>query len=1751
MIGISADRTPEDIAADAPIFLNRVASSPNVSLPTPMVHSITDIEVVELKPERCVIRWFSNNSAHDVTVSSGHGHQSSCRAVQPFVTLDSLEPETCYKVEVRGKESGGHSGCVYFVTPPLLTTMFVSDVVLCHHHYGFQISFDLPQTRSIATRVDGGEGTIKTTTHAQLQFPPTSAPADPVIWTSAEDMSTSCKSTLPRSVRPGERWPTASLSASLENPSARLYPSHLTLKIAKPIGLTSSVELEDINSERCVISWMGSASSYLLSYRKPAVDLDDTPDLQDGVGGLLTKATVVRKNTCRHVLDFATGDSGSIYFISLQGDDGPSNSILFSVIVPPVAHHCSVRYYTPSTITVSLPRARKNAFLVTGCYVMVNDVKHPHSNGSDEEEIFHVPLDIARTIIRPGAMTPAGVPQKATHGCLITVVHHAEPRPVLVNTAEKLSHAGAAPSEKDVSSLLASHPALNPRSETTTTKSMPKLHALNDPTLRRVDATSAEVSWTSQDTEFYVEIIQYMPGGVHVGGGDTNNTSQQHGGVFRAPPLTAQNRRGGLEDLSEIERHDQTEASEDDRDDSGMNATSGGGALVQHRGVEEVPFVSRNVVTASSHINLRTLHSGALHTVRIRGRNCGDVVIELNFLTQPLFADRSVILRRHSTGNTFTLLVRDATNVVRCGDLTLVDETKVELLDATPPQIRRQQQQQLREETRQRSTTAGGSAADDEAAGGGDDRRRNRPPRPSSTHKQQQLRSSAADHDDLHDDRRKQQQQQDEANEMDEVADEALVEQLRVPPGDDGLEFTVHSVLTVIKVVRILSCDWMKHKVENNYLKTELVVAKVPLVATISHLQLSKVEPNQCTLQWISSRNNHYKKGGATTTTTANTGGGKFTVVASPIASFQSVTSVVPPSQSQQQQQPVSLLTNSSSHVPQSRSASPVRGQQQQQQAPINAPASTTLVTTTTTNSSVSSLPPKRTVSTAHTEVLVASLAPSTLYEMKVSEDCSYAMTTNRTTRALIVYDDAPETPTLTSYMVTQPRKGMGGIMKRYIGGMTLSIDPTCAYDAPSGLMMYYAARSIPDNVIVTAVAPCRTDVASIPVPTLPVSSSKPVFITAVPSIDSEDIHRDPNLLHQRSQQGQQAQPLPSFYTTDINVIEPAGRLTHRIEWFQVVEVHDRSPYRVNTINPLQFSEAEVQPVELVRVIHRPQLSHVTSKRATIQWSTSHEEMRCEVAVSNLLLSQPNNGDGEAAITSASAAPAIYRVVESEISLENLLSGSAYEITITPSYHNSTCEALSFVMITAPRKPKSPDIHVLLLNAVFDLLPTSRVSHFTTAQPGVAVSLTTTYTALVICDKEVDIRNCVTATDYLEKTQARNVFKSSDTSQRIDLRLRSGRSYVFVFFASLHHPMAVNGILHSKPCVVPHRTDCYAPSNLHVIARTKSSITVGWSSVDVGSRLLRFVVEMAAIRERVTVPAVENSHHHGAENFQQQQAGRGKGAQQQSAMSVTMQQIFGGPATSEGTGIPMSLAPQSQRSGKFKSLGLRQQMASNVGGGTIGASSQDEVNGLTPLQRLQMAFEDDDAAFDGRGDQSELIRQQQVIETSASKPEMHATFSFLTCGVQYAFRVRQVPTSANETTDAKHAAQAIGPTSAWSTILLTETASPPKPVERLQVVGVTSSSIRLAWIDRQATDADHIAYLVEWKTTERSATNSAVSAKKVQEMKVHTCQCEVMNLLPGATYRVMVTPVNASGEACSANNATVMVRTEAPQNWKI
>lgn len=221
-------------------------------------------------------------------------------------------------------------------------------------------------------------------------------------------------------------------------------------------------------------------------------------------------------------------------------------------------------------------------------------------------------------------------------------------------------------------------------------------------------------------------------------------------------------------------------------------------------------------------------------------------------------------------------------------------------------------------------------------------------------------------------------------------------------------------------------------------------------------------------------------------------------------------------------------------------------------------------------------------------------------------------------------------------------------------------------------------------------------------------------------------------------------------------------------------------------------------------------------------------------------------------------------------------------------------------------------------------------------------------------------------------------------------------------------------------------------------------------------------------------------------------------------------------------------------------------------GGSGWANGDDHAAALTPMQRLQLAFESDEPN-DHNGQGAEFERQQQVIETSASKPEMHATFSFLTGGVQYAFRVRQVPTSTNET-DARRtlgSSPDTSPSSAWSTILLTETASPPKPVEKLQVVGVTSSSIRLAWIDRQATDADHIAYHVEWKSTERSATNSGVSAKRVQEMKVHTCQCEVNQLLPGATYRVTVTPVNASGEACSANNAAVMVRTEAPQNWRI
>ena len=148
---------------------------------------------------------------------------------------------------------------------------------------------------------------------------------------------------------------------------------------------------------------------------------------------------------------------------------------------------------------------------------------------------------------------------------------------------------------------------------------------------------------------------------------------------------------------------------------------------------------------------------------------------------------------------------------------------------------------------------------------------------------------------------------------------------------------------------------------------------------------------------------------------------------------------------------------------------------------------------------------------------------------------------------------------------------------------------------------------------------------------------------------------------------------------------------------------------------------------------------------------------------------------------------------------------------------------------------------------------------------------------------------------------------------------------------------------------------------------------------------------------------------------------------------------------------------------------------------------------------------------------------------------MHCTFSFLQQGLTYAFRVRQIAADS-------------GVASAWSSILQVETMQPPRPVERLQVIGVAPNSFQIAWVDKQGGASENMTYVVQCKA-ERSG--PGVAAQKAVERTVHTTSCEIDGLLPATQYRVTVIPCNHYGESCSANNATLLVRTEAPVNWRI
>jgi hypothetical protein len=320
-----------------------------------------------------------------------------------------------------------------------------------------------------------------------------------------------------------------------------------------------------------------------------------------------------------------------------------------------------------------------------------------------------------------------------------------------------------------------------------------------------------------------------------------------------------------------------------------------------------------------------------------------------------------------------------------------------------------------------------------------------------------------------------------------------------------------------------------------------------------------------------------------------------------------------------------------------------------------------------------------------------------------------------------------------------------------------------------------------------------------------------------------------------------------------------------------------------------------------------------------------------------------------------------------------------------------------------------------------------------------------------------------------------------------------------------------------------------------MVTRSKNSITVGWSSVDTGSKILRFQVEMVPVFAKIisaevpfsSEPAAQlntNGGDHHANALQPSSgsalspANRRVGAigsaanrRDPDSVSVVLSKLYGKRAD------PNSDAAATRESSKEPSA-LSHSLPKHPS-----AASWTSPQDTASAAELELLFEDEEN------------KKVSAVDCTVDKPGMHCTFSFLQQGLTYAFRVRQI-------------AADTGAASAWSRVLKVETIQPPRPVERLQVIGVGPNSFQLAWVDKQGGTAENMSYTVMCKA-ERSGPGA--SAQKAVERTVHTTSCEIDGLLNATQYRVTVVPCNTYGESCTSNNATILVRTEAPINWRI
>ena len=377
------------------------------------------------------------------------------------------------------------------------------------------------------------------------------------------------------------------------------------------------------------------------------------------------------------------------------------------------------------------------------------------------------------------------------------------------------------------------------------------------------------------------------------------------------------------------------------------------------------------------------------------------------------------------------------------------------------------------------------------------------------------------------------------------------------------------------------------------------------------------------------------------------------------------------------------------------------------------------------------------------------------------------------------------------------------------------------------------------------------------------------------------------------------------------------------------------------------------------------------------------------------------------------------------------------------------------------------------------------------------------FTAAILClsDRPWDVA-ALSAQDVIAGVDANNVFKSvPHVAQRVELRLRASKRYAIAYFATAHHPMAINGFVHSKVALVDHRTDVAPPTGVHVITRTRTGITFGWASLDVVSAHQRFESSITSVSPHLVGRLTD--------------AG---GKVDLASLAGVLDQTCADVAStadcveSHETRVVKSTISDPQHHITFGDLAAHARYAFRIRSlpeeGPPSAWSTPLLACVLlpprPVEKLSVAS----------------IGPSSVTLTW-SDPQTIAGE-----GMTYIVTFRST----------EHLSQ--GQENATSNgAVTTYTAAPPVGHGGVKALG-SRMPLRATPPPSARTDTS-------------GASSTATSGAHCGELLSRDCVLDVTGLFPSTQYRMTVTPQNQIGEKCSATNATILVRTAGASQWKI